>query len=336
MSTLSPQFTFENNPCGSLVCNIHCMTKVKQKSSKKKSVKKTSKVNSHQDQGRGLWKGAISFGLVNIPVRAISSKEQPDLHFTLLDPSNLSPIGYKYYNKATGEEVSHSDLIKGYKYGSGTYVLMSTADFKQANPKATQTIDIETFVDLTEIDPVFFERAYYLQPLNGAEKAYSLLCSALHKTGKVAIAKVVLHTKQHLVALVPRGSYLLLELLRFAEDVKELREIDSRFDAKKTKTQEVEMAEQLIDRMSGSWKPETYKNTYREDIMKTVKAKFRAGKATEITEETSDKKESDGAQVLDLMPLLRKSLAEEGKKSALKRKTARKSSRISSASRSHA
>ncbi|MGZ3805650.1 MAG: non-homologous end joining protein Ku [Pseudobdellovibrionaceae bacterium] len=272
---------------------------------------------------RGLWSGVISFGLVNIPVRVVSAKEQKEIHFTLLDPSNLSPIGYKYYNKTTGEEVSHRDAVKAYEYKPDSYVIMTEADFQKANPKATQTIDIENFVALDEIDPVFFEKAYYLLPNKGGEKAYSLLVEALLRTHKVAIAKIVLHTKQHLVALIPRGKFLLLELLNFAEDVKELRELGdwkAEIPASKTLRKEVEMAEKLIQDMTSRWEPQDYEDTYRADIMRMVKAKVKAGRATEISQDFEEVKE-EAPQVRDLMPLLRKSLA--AKKSRTGRSTSK-------------
>jgi DNA end-binding protein Ku len=259
---------------------------------------------------RPIWSGAISFGLVNVPVQLVSAKEQADLHFTMLDPSNLSPIGYKYYNKATGEEVPRNKTVKAYKYNSDLYVIMTDADFKKANVKATQTIDIENFVELEEIDPVFFKKAYYLIPGKNGVRGYKLLREALAKSKKVAIAKLVLHKKQHLAAVIPRGGYLLLELLNFAEDVKELidlndqpQEIPSRNSGK-----EIEMAERLIDQMTESWNPQAYKDTYRADILKQVQAKVRAGKATEITRDFEVAKEAEATQVVDLLPLLRKSL----------------------------
>lgn len=280
----------------------------KKKASKKKS-KASSKSSTSHHASRGLWSGNISFGLVTIPVRLVSAKEQEDLHFTMLDPSNLSPIGYKYYNKSSGREVKHNDTVKAYEYSPDRYVLMSDADFKKANPKATRSIDIENFVRLDEIDPVFFDRAYYLVPQEGGEKAYALLAQALHEAHKVGIAKIVLHTKQHLAALVPRGQHLLLELLHFAEDVKELRELDDKeVHAPKLQSREVNMAERLIDDMSERWNPDAYKDTYRADILKRVKAKIRAGKATEITEETVEPAEEESTNVVDLLPLLRKSL----------------------------
>lgn len=260
---------------------------------------------------RGLWSGNISFGLVNIAVRVVSAKEQPDLHFTMLDPSNLSPIGYKYYNKSSGEEVARNKIVKAYEYKSGNYVILSDADFKKANPMATQTIDIENFVSLDDIDPVFFDRAYYLLPNKGSEKAYQLLCQAMLQSRKVAIAKIVLHTKQHLASLIPRGKYLLLELLHFAEDVKELRDLaDWKKDIppSKSASKEVQMAERLIEDMTSHWNPDEYKDTYRVDIMKRVQAKVKAGKALEITQDFEKPSEEESSNVVDLMPLLRKSL----------------------------
>ncbi len=298
-----------------------------------KSASPNKKQGGEKSHQRGLWTGNISFGLVNIGVRVVSAKESAGLHFTMLDPSNLSPVGYKYYNKSTGEEVPHSRTVKAYEVKSGTFVIMTEADFKKANPKATQTIDIENFVELSEIDPVFFEKAYYLTPSKGAEKAYGLLCEALSQSGKVAIARFVLHTKQHLVALIPRGKYLLLELLHFAEDVKELRELGSWEENSKsaavsrTLQQEVNMAEKLIEDMTAKWKPESYKDTYRADIMRQVKAKVKAGKATEITTEVEESETESSSKVLDLMPLLRQSLKSKGSRGRVRAEKKTRSSK---------
>jgi DNA end-binding protein Ku len=274
---------------------------------------KTKKKEHSSASQRGLWSGAISFGLVNIPVRLVSAREQKELRFIMLDPSNLSPVGYKYYNKSTGEEISRSKTVKAFEHKPHEYVIFTDADFKKANPEATQTVDIENFVSLDEIDPVYFEKAYYLLPNKGGQKAYQLLTDALRKSRKVAIAKIVLHTKQHLVALIPRGKFLLLEMLHFASDVKELNELgdmDEKVPATKAASPEMKMAEQLIDEMTTKWRPQQYHDTYRDDIMKRVEAKVKAGKATEITKDFEPKKgEEETAEVLDLMPLLRKSLA---------------------------
>jgi len=246
----------------------------------------------------------------------VSAKERPDLHFSMLDPEDLSPIGYKYYNKSTGEDVKRGKSVKGYEYKSGQYVLMSDADFKRANPKATQTIDIENFVELSEIDPVFYDKAYYLLPNKGGEKGYKLLCDAMSASGKVAIAKIVMHTRQHLVALIPRGKFILLEVLHFAEDVKELRDLgewNAEVPKSATASREVKMAEQLIEDMTSKWRPTDYHDTYRDDLMKMVKAKVKAGKATEINEDFEEP-ETESSKVVDLMPLLKKSLASKGHK----------------------
>lgn len=288
--------------------------------------KKKSKSVKPLNKQRGLWSGTISFGLVNIGVRVISAKEKPDLSFSMIDPTNFAPVGYKYYNKSTGDELSRSSTVKGYEHKPGHYVVMTDADFKKANPKATQTIDIENFVRLDEIDPVFFDKAYYLVPTKGAEKAYQLLCTALAQSEKVAIAKMVMHTKQHLVALMPRGDFLLLEMLHFEEEVKELRELGEWKEAipvKKAGAQEVKMAEKLIEDMTAKWEPLDYKNTYRDDLMKFINAKVKAGKSTEMTAEIEEKDTEKSAQVLDLMPLLKKSLA--SKKSLPKKRAPAKS-----------
>lgn len=300
--------------------------KAKKKIAKKKkaSKKKTSKASSSESSGhkRGIWTGSISFGLVNIGVRLVSAKEEKSLSFSMLDPSNLSPVGYKYYNKNSGEDIKRGDTVKAYEYKPGTYVILTDADFKKANPKATQTIDIENFVNLEQIDPVFYEKAYYLLPSKGSEKAYKLLAEALGKSKKVAIAKIVMHTKQHLVALIPRGEYLLCETLHFANEVKELRELgDWKPVAPKSAitSKEVQMAEKLIEDMTTKWNPDAYKDTYRADILKRVRAKVKAGKATEITEDVAEETSDDSANVLDLMPLLKKSLESKKGKSGRSR-----------------
>lgn len=269
---------------------------------------------------RGLWKGHISFGLVTIPVQLHSAKEQKEIHFKMIDPKNNGPVGYKYYNRSTGKELKQKETVKAFEYKKGNFVVFTSADFKQANPVATQTIDIENFVSLEEIDPVYFDRAYYLAPLKGGEKAYSLLCEALERSQKVAIAKFVLHTKQHLVSLIPRSGYLLLELMHFASDVREISELKdwrSNLKISKNAQQEVKMAERLIEDMTSKWNPEDYQDTYRDDILKRVKAKVKAGKAMELTEESEEvsEREATSAKALDLMPLLRKSLESRKRRS---------------------
>jgi DNA end-binding protein Ku len=215
-------------------------------------------------------------------------------------------------NEETGREVPWDRIVKGYEYEKGQYVLMSDQDFKQANVKATQTIDIEDFISVEELDPMLFEKPYYLIPQKNAEKGYLLLREALTKTKKVAIAKIVIRTKQHLCAVMARGSFLVLEILRFAHEIKDIQEAkdllsdvtDAHYTAK-----ELRMAEDLIDGMTASWDPDKYEDTYYNDVMAHIQKKIKAGQATEIQEATHEPQESsEGADIVDLMPLLKKSL----------------------------
>ncbi len=263
----------------------------------------------------GIWKGLISFGLLNIPVYLKSATEDKDLHFSMLDEKNLSPIRYKKFNAKTNQEVPFERIVKGYEYEKDQYVLMNEQDFKAANPKATQTIDIEDFVDLVDVDPLLFEKPYYLVPQKGGSKGYMLLRDALKHQGKVAIATIVIRTKQHLVALLPRGNYLILEIIRFAHEIIQTSEAEflTASELKKTyNDRELKMAERLIEDMSSKWKPEKYKDTYFDDLMKRIKTKIKQGKGHTIVREDEEGDEIQPSNVRDLLPLLRKSL-ERGK-----------------------
>ena len=278
-----------------------------------------------------IWKGSLSFGLLNIPVSLQKAQEDKELHFSMLDKKNLSPIKYKKVNAKDGKEVPWNRIVKGYEFEKGQYVIMDKEDFKKANPKATQTIDIEGFVDFDEIDLMFFEKPYYLVPQKSGIKGYFLLSEALKKTNKVAIAKIVIRTKQHLVAVMNKGNYLVMEIMRFAHEVLEADEVDYLEGIHKPKfsPKEIKMAEELIKGMSDDWKPEQYKDTYNDDIMHMVKLKIKAGEGHEIEDEDLPKAEKiTASNVVDLMPLLKKSL-EEKKKSKTKKskkKVAKKAS----------
>lgn len=284
-----------------------------------------------------IWKGSISFGLLNIPVSLQKAEEGHDLSFSMLDEKDLSPIKYKKVNGKTGHEVPWPRIVKGYEYESGQYVIMNKDDFKAANPKATQTIDIEDFVSFDEIDLMFFEKPYYLVPQKSGTKGYFLLCEALKKTNKVAIAKIVIRTKMHLACIMAKGDYLVLEMLRFAHEVLQVDEVDylKGTDKPKVSAKEIKMAEELIDGMTGKWKPEQYKDTYNDDIMKIINMKIKAGEGHEIDYGDLPKEEKGNTgTVVDLMPLLRKSLEERkkvksgnGNGHAAKKKTAKKTAR---------
>lgn len=282
-----------------------------------------------------IWKGSISFGLLNIPVSLQKAQEGHDLSFSMLDEKDLSPIKYKKVNGKTGHEVPWPRIVKGYEYESGQFVIMNKDDFKAANPKATQTIDIEDFVSFEEIDLMFFEKPYYLVPQKNGIKGYFLLCEALKKTNKVAVAKIVIRTKMHLACIMAKEDYLVLEMLRFAHEVLEVDEVDYLKNTEKPKVsaKEIKMAEELIEGMTGKWKPEQYKDTYNDDIMKIINMKIKAGEGQEIDYGDLPKEEKGNTgTVVDLMPLLRQSLEKRKKEktangNTTKKKTAKKTAR---------
>lgn len=259
-----------------------------------------------------IWKGNISFGLLNIPVTLQSAQEDKELHFSLLDEKDLAHIKYQKINAKTGKEVPYKRIVKGFEYKAGQFVIMNETDFERANVKATKAIDIEDFVLLDEIDTMLFEKPYYIAPQKGAEKGYFLLREALSHTRKVAIAKIVIRTKQHLAMIMPRGDYLILEILRFAHEVKEVNEVDYLYEVNKNikfSPRELKMAEDLIKGMTSKWKPEKYKDTYYDDIMKRIKAKVKQGKGKFVEEPVKEEKIEESSNVIDLLPLLQKSIA---------------------------
>lgn len=256
-----------------------------------------------------IWKGALSFGLLNIPVQLMKADEEKDLHFSLLDQADLSPIHYKKINAKTGKEVPYKRIVKGYEYKKNEYVVMDEKDFKAANVEATRAIDIENFVDVDEVDLMFLERPYYLVPDKNGEKGYFLLCEAMKKSKKAAVGKIVIRTKQHLALILVRGDYLVLEIMRFAHEVLEASEVEYFESIKKVKytAKEMKMALDLIDGMTEKWRPEQYKDTYYTDLKKIISKKIKAGKGKVIEyEEPAPLKTA--SNVIDLMPLLRKSL----------------------------
>ncbi len=277
-----------------------------------------------------IWKGSLSFGLLNIPVTVQKAEEGHELSFKMLDEKDLSPIKYKKVSAKDGKEVPWPRIVKGYEYESGQYVLVTKDDFKAANPKASQTIDIQDFVEFNEIDLMFFEKPYYLVPQRNGVKGYFLLMEALKKTKKVAVAKVVMRTKMHLVAVMAKGDYLVMEIMRFAHEVLSVYEVDYLKDVEKPKfnPKEVKMAEELIDGMTAKWNPEQYEDTFNDDIMKIINFKVNAGETNNIDygELVKEEKGNTGT-VVDLMPLLRKSLEEKKKSKTAAHATKKKASR---------
>jgi DNA end-binding protein Ku len=258
-----------------------------------------------------IWKGSISFGLLNIGVALKSAQEDKSISFAMLDGKDHSRIKFQRVNAETGREVPYKRIVKGYEYKKGQFVVLTDKDFEAANPKATQTLDIEDFVSLEEIDPLLFDKPYYVVPQKGNEKSYVLLRDVLAKTKSVAVGKMVMHTKQHLGMIMARGDYLVLEMLRFSHEVREVSEVDYFEDVdlnKKYTPKEFEMAKALVSGMSSSWEPEKYKDTYYDDLMKIIDKKVKEGDDYEI-EAPKKEKTVAASNVVDLLPLLKQSLA---------------------------
>jgi len=279
---------------------------------------------------RAFWKGSLSFGLVEIPVSLRPAEDSKELSFTLLDRGDFSPVGYKRYNKSTGKEVSWDHVVRGYEYEPGQYVVLTDEELKHANVKATQTIDISEFVDQKEIDPAYYETPYYVEPLKKGSKSYALLREALERSGRVGIAQIVLRTRQRLAALTIRDGALLLDVLRYPH---ELREVDSEAIPKRgagVSQREIEMAERLIGEMAAKWNPAQFRDAYEEDVLALVRRKVKSGQTHAIVEPEETRAErAPRREVVDLMPLLKKSLEQRGMSSerALRASTSKASTR---------
>ena len=267
---------------------------------------------------RAFWKGSLSFGLVEIPVSLKPAVRSQDLSFTLLDREDFAPIGNKRYNKNTGKEVPWNRTIRGYEYEPDEYVVLSDEELKRANVEATQTIDLVEFVDAQDIDTVYFDTPYYVEPQKKASKSYALLRATLERTGKAGIARVVLRTRQHVCALVVRGSALVLNLLHYAHEIVPASELEVP-PGKQTGVSEAEikMAEKLVEGMSGAWKPAEFKDDYHDDVLALVEKKVKSGQTHTVVEP----KEEEAAprrrtEVVDLMSLLKESLENQERKPA--------------------
>lgn len=264
---------------------------------------------------RAIWKGAISFGLVNIPVELHSAEQRDELSFDLLDRRDMSPVGYRRYNKTTGKEVEWEEIVKGYEYEDGEYAVLSDEDFRQANVRATQTVDIVSFVDAAEIHPLYYDKPYYLAPAKRGEKGYALLRETLRRSRRIGIAKVVIRTRQHLAALLPYGPMLVLELMRFADDLRSIDEFElpsENSGSAGLSAKEVEMAEHLVEGMLEKWDPNQYHDEYRQDLLALIEKKVKSGNTHTLTAAPKAEKPAKSAEVIDLMSLLKKSVQQAG------------------------
>lgn len=274
---------------------------------------------------RAIWKGAVSFGLIYMPVELYAASSDGSLDLHLLDSRDFAPVGYHRVNKITGKEVDWGDIVKGYEYEKGQYVALSDADFKEANIKATQTIEISSFTQLADIPTPYYETPYYLAPTKGGEKAYALLRETLLSTRKVAVATIVMRGRQHLCVVGAEEKALILNTLRFAAELKPpegLKLPPASAKAAKLSPKELTMAEKLVEDMTSAWKPEEFTDTYRADLMRRIEEKIRKKQTHVLASETKAPKERQGAQVIDLMAALQKSLESRGGKKAAQRRPA--------------
>jgi DNA end-binding protein Ku len=264
---------------------------------------------------RTLWKGAITFGLVHIPIGLYSATAESDLNFDWLDKRTMDRVGYKRVNKKTGEEIASENIVKGIEWQDGQYVVLTPEEISQAYPRTTQTIEIEAFVDAEEVPFMYLEKPYYVAPINKGEKVYALLREALKDTHKVGIARVVIQTKQHLAVLIPSGPALVLNLLRWGGEIRSWEDLKlppESIKAAGVREAELNMAKQLIEGMTAKWNPDDFRDSFRDEIMKLVEAKAEAGKTAHVEKMETGAAPTGGAEVIDLTELLRRSLQGKG------------------------
>jgi len=257
-----------------------------------------------------IWKGAISFGLVHIPVALYPAASESGVDFDWLDKRSMDPVGYRRVNKRTGREIAREQIVKGVKVGDGKYVVIGEDEIKAAYPKTTQTVAIEAFVSAGEIPFTQLEKPYYLEPLAKGERVYALLREAMRDAGVIGIARVVMHTKEHLAALVPSGPALVLNTLRWADDIRSMKDLKLPSEGSKAselKPNELKMAKNLIAEMTQTFRPDRYADTFTAAVGALVKKRTAAGKTEQVEPMEEDAPPQSG-NVVELTELLRKSL----------------------------
>jgi len=261
---------------------------------------------------RPIWTGTLSFGLLNVPVSLMSGERSVDLHFRMLDSRNNTPIRYERVNAETGDEVPWKDIVKAFEYKKGSYVVLDPDDIKAASAEGREAVEVEAFVDAASIGPEYFEKPYVLVPGKKAEKGYVLLRETLKRTGKIGIARVVIRTREHLSAVIPRGSALLLVLLRYPQelvDTGDYRLPDKAEGDYRIAPKEMAMAEQLIESMSGEWSPGDYRDEFRDRLRKVIDKRLKSrGVVTAEADAEEAPPENASTNVVDFMALLKQSL----------------------------
>ena len=263
---------------------------------------------------RTLWKGAISFGLVHIPITLHSATAENRMKFNLLDKRTMNPVGNQQVNKATGEAMTKEEVVKGFEYEKDQYVVLTPEEIKAALPKSTQTIDIEAFIDGSQIPTAYYNKPYYVAPASKGQKPYKLLQETMRRTGKVGIARVVISTRQHLAALMPSEKGLVLELLRWEDEVRDTAGLPLPDSDTKVSEKELKMAEQLVNELEDKWKPDAFHDEFREKLEQVVEQKVKAGEGEHIMKPLEGEEVKTSADIIDLTELLKRSLRKGGAK----------------------
>ncbi|ADV25900.1 Ku protein [Pseudoxanthomonas suwonensis 11-1] len=276
---------------------------------------------------RPIWTGTLSFGLLNVPVSLMSGERRTDLHFRMLDSRDQKPVRYERVNAETGEEVPWKEIVKAFEYDKGSYVVLEESDIKAASPESHETVEVETFIDAAEIDPRYYEKPYILVPAKKAEKGYVLLRETLRNSGRAGIARVVIRTREYLAAVLPHGDALILMLLRYPQELVDPAEhklpegsaSDYRISAK-----ELQMAEQLIESMTGKWTPDDYRDEFRERLQAIIRKRIKSAGGTTQVDDEPDAPEETTTNVVDFMSLLEQSLKAKKRTPAKKAAPAKK------------
>ena len=292
---------------------------------------------------RVIWKGAITFGLVHVPIVLHPATRVTRLDFDWIDKRDNSPVGYQRINKRTGKPIEAENIVKGYEYEKGDYVFLNDEDFKRANTAVTQSIDVLSFVQASEVPLYYFDTPYYLAPDKRGDKGYVLFREVLRKSGLLALASVVLHSKQYLAAMLPLDDVLMLVTMRYADEIRDAGELDiPQGKDSAPNAREMQMASRLLEDMTQPWDPKQYRDEYRDDLMATIEEKIASGR-THSLEEAEEAPRRKSGKVIDLMSMLQRSIEERGGASgkassgtAKKTPTARKTSKTAAKKRAPA
>ncbi|OOG41386.1 Ku protein [Rhodanobacter sp. C05] len=280
---------------------------------------------------RPIWTGTLSFGLLNVPVSLMPGERSVDLHFRMLDSRSNTPIRYERVNAETGEEVPWKEIVKAFEYEKGSYVILEPEDIKSAASEGREAVEVEAFVDKDSIGPEYFEKPYVLVPGKKAEKGYVLFRETLKRTGKVGIARVVIRTREYLSAVMPKGDALMLMLLRYPQELVDAGDYkipEGAASKHRISPKEMQMAEQLIDSMSGDWVPDDYRDEFRSRLRKVIEKRLKSkGVVKPPADDEADMPENATTNVVDFMALLQKSLASK-KRTPAKRELAKSTRKV--------